>query len=70
MREVTEIAKTRKREAKEGKRMLFPVRLVGFDWECFDGDTGKDSAREISEYFIPDFSSWKDHDSYRRRFRG
>jgi hypothetical protein len=43
--------KARKREVKEGKPVLFPVRLVGFemlrDWECFDGDTGKDSAREI-----------------------
>src|ERR1019366_4727022 len=61
----TEIAKARKREVKEGKRVLFPVRLAEFDvlrdWECFDGDTGKDSAREIREYFIPDFSNWKDH---------
>jgi TIR domain/Pentapeptide repeats (8 copies) len=68
----TEIAKARRRETKEGKRVLFPVRLVGFerlrDWECFDGDTGKDSAREIREYFIPDFSNWKDHDSYRTAF--
>ena len=68
----TEIAKARKRETKEGKRVLFPVRLVGFerlrDWECFDGDTGKDSAREIREYFIPDFSNWKDHDSYQTAF--
>src|SRR5271157_4432425 len=66
----TEIAKARKRELKEGKRVLFPVRLVGFealrDWECFDGDTGKDSAREIREYFIPDFANWKDHDSYQK----
>jgi hypothetical protein len=63
-----EIAKARKREVKEGKRVLFPVRLASFevlrDWECFDGDTGKDSAREVREYFIPDFSKWKDHDSY------
>ena len=32
------------REVKEGKRVLLPVRLVGFerlrDWEYFDGDTG------------------------------
>jgi len=28
---------------------------------CFDADTGKDSAREIREYFIPDFSNWKNH---------
>jgi hypothetical protein len=69
----TEIAKARRREEKEGKRVLFPVRLVGFerlrDWECFDGDTGKDSAREIREYFIPDFSNWKDHDSYQKAFQ-
>jgi hypothetical protein len=39
------------------------------DWECFDGDTGKDSAREIREYFIPDFSNWKDHDSYQTAFQ-
>jgi hypothetical protein len=69
----TEIAKARKREVKEGKRVLFPVRLVEFDvlrdWECFDGDTGKDSAREIREYFIPDFSKWKDHDSYQTAFQ-
>jgi hypothetical protein len=69
----TEITKARKREVKEGKRVLFPVRLVAFevlrDWECFDGDTGKDSAREIREYFIPDFSNWKDHDSYQTAFQ-
>jgi hypothetical protein len=22
------------------------------------------TAREIREYFVPDFSDWKDHDSY------
>jgi hypothetical protein len=68
----TEIAKARRREAKEGIRMLFPIRLVDFeklkDWENFDADIGKDSAREIREYFIPDFSQWKEHDSYRAAF--
>jgi hypothetical protein len=68
----TEISKARKREVKEGKRVLFPIRLCPFellrDWECFDADTGKDSAREIREYFIPDFSNWKDHDSYMLAF--
>ena len=34
----------------------------------FDADTGIDSAREIREYFIPDFSNWKDHDSYATAF--
>ena len=68
----TEIAKARKRELREKRRMLFPVRLVGFDelqsWECFDADTGNDSAREIREYFIPDFSNWKNHDSSKAAF--
>jgi len=64
----TEIAKARTREISERRRMLFPVRLVDFarlqEWECFDADAGKDSAREIREYYVPDFSRWKDHDSY------
>ena len=68
----TEIAKARKREKQESHRMLFPVRLVGFQelqaWECFDADVGKDSAREIREYYVPDFSTWKDHDSYTKEF--
>ena len=38
------------------------------DWECFAADTGKDSAREIREYFIPDFSHWKNHDRYQQAF--
>ena len=68
----TEIAKARKREVREKRQVLFPVRLVPFeairDWECFDADTGKDSAREIREYFIPDFSNWKNHDEYQKAF--
>src|SRR5579863_100776 len=69
----TEIRNARKREVAEKKRMLFPVRLASYealrDWKCFDADTGKDSAREIREYFIPDFSNWKDHDSYQEAFQ-
>jgi hypothetical protein len=66
----TEIAKARKREIEEKKQVLFPIRLVDFDvikkWECFDADTGKDSAREIREYFIPNFSNWTNPASYER----
>jgi TIR domain/Pentapeptide repeats (8 copies) len=69
----TEIAKARKREVRDKRRVLFPIRLAPFetlrDWECFDADTGKDSAREIREYFIPDFSNWKNHDSYQEAFQ-
>ena len=68
----TEIAKARRKEIRDGRRVLFPLRLCSFevlrDWECFDADAGKDSAREIREYFIPDFSHWKEHDLYRQAF--
>lgn len=71
----TEIAKARKRELNEERRILFPIRLgLSFkelrEWECFDVDTGKDSAREIREYFIPDFSHWKNHDAIVRKAAG
>ena len=39
-----------------------------YEWKCFDAKTGKDLAREIAEYFIPDFANWKDHDSYQNGF--
>ena len=68
----TEIANARQREQDQDKRVLFPVRLVDFElirqWKCFDADTGKDSAREIREYFIPDFSNWKNDDAYQKAF--
>ncbi len=66
----TEISKARKREIREKRRMLFPLRLVDLEtlrrWECFDGDTGRDSAQEIREYYLPDFSNWKNHDDYQK----
>jgi hypothetical protein len=69
----TEIAKARTRELRESRRVLFPIRLCSFEalrnWECFDADAGKDSACEIRQYFIPDFSKWKAHDSYQASLR-
>jgi uncharacterized protein YjbI with pentapeptide repeats len=69
----TEIARARQREVQEKRQVLFPIRLVSFDairaWECFDADTGKDSAREIREFFIPDFSDWKNREAYRVAFQ-
>ncbi len=69
----TEIRRARRREVKENRRILFPIRLVPFeivqDWEFFDADLGKDSATEIREYFIPNFSNWKDHDSFEAGFK-
>jgi uncharacterized protein YjbI with pentapeptide repeats len=68
----TEIANARQRELAENRQMLFPITLVPFDqirdWKAFDADTGKDSAREVREYFIPDFSEWQDHNSYELAF--
>lgn len=69
---MTEIRKAREVEKKENRRKLFPVRLVDFDtlrgWTCFDADSGKDLAVEVREYFIPDFSNWKDHDAFEKAF--
>lgn len=69
---MTEIRKARKHERQSDKRKLFPMRLVDFatlrEWECFDADSGKDLAVELREYFIPDFSNWKDHDSFESAF--
>jgi uncharacterized protein YjbI with pentapeptide repeats len=68
----TEIAHARQKEINQKRQMLFPLSLVPYtslrQWKCFDADTGKDSAREIREYFIPDFSGWKDHDQYQKAF--
>jgi hypothetical protein len=68
----TEIHKARTAEVGEGKRKLFPIRLVSIDkikrWQCFDALVGKDSAIEILEYHIPDFSNWKDHDAFEKAF--
>jgi uncharacterized protein YjbI with pentapeptide repeats len=70
----TEIANARAREDQQKRQMLFPITLVPFgrikDWKLFDADRGIDTAREIREYFIPDFSNWKDHDSYQKAFDG
>lgn len=69
---MTEIRRARKVELRENRRKLFPIRLVGYDalqtWECFDADTGEDLAAEVRQYFIPDFSNWKDHDSFEPAF--
>ncbi len=68
----TEIAIARKREVEQKREVLFPIGLCPFgtirQWEYFDSDIGKDSAREIREFHIPDFSNWKDHDSYKLAF--
>src|SRR5205823_4229596 len=62
----TEIYHARRREVATKKPVLFPVRLCSYEairsWSCFDADTGRDMARELREYFIPDFSNWRHDD--------
>ncbi|MDB6005188.1 MAG: toll/interleukin receptor protein [Prosthecobacter sp.] len=69
---MTELRKARKDERKTGKRKLFPIGLTDHttlkEWECFDSDTGSDLAVEVREYFIPDFTNWKDHDAFEAAF--
>ncbi len=69
---MTEIRNARQAELRQNRRKLFPIRLVDFDiiknWKCFDSDTGKDLAVEVREYFIPDFSNWKNHNSFEVAF--
>jgi hypothetical protein len=68
----TKIRKARKAEIKEGRRKLFPIRLVDFeairDWECFDEGLKTDLGVEIRKYPIPDFTNWKDHDAFEAAF--
>ncbi|HET6978950.1 MAG TPA: toll/interleukin-1 receptor domain-containing protein [Pyrinomonadaceae bacterium] len=69
---ITEIRRARKVEREENRRKLFPIRLVDFEaiqkWECFDADSSKDLAVELREYYIPDFSNWKNHDAFEAEF--
>ena len=68
----TEIYHARQDEVRSQRRKLFPISLVDFqtirEWTAFDADTGKDMGREVREYFVPDFSAWKDHGAYRKAF--
>jgi uncharacterized protein YjbI with pentapeptide repeats len=58
--------------AGKKKRKLFPVRLTDMErikaWSCFDADSGKNLGVELREYFIRDFSRWKEHDQFEASF--
>ena len=68
-----EIRRAQKAAKREERQKLFPIRLVEWErieeWELFDADFKKDLAAEIREYYIPDFSHWKDHDSFESELR-
>jgi hypothetical protein len=68
-----EIRTAFKREAAEGRRILFPLRLVDFgriqQWRCMDSDTGEDLARRVREFYIPgDFAKWQDESAFDAAF--
>jgi hypothetical protein len=69
---MTEVKRAKKVEREENRRKLYPIRLVDVEtiqtWECFDADSSKDLAAEVREYYIPDFSNWKDHGSFELEF--
>jgi hypothetical protein len=68
----TEIKKARRREIQDKRQVLFPISITNFEkikaWSLFDSDEGRDLAEEVRSIFIPDFSNWKDHDSYQKAF--
>jgi len=67
-----EIIKATEKEERQHRCVLFPLSLVPFQavraWTLPDGDTGEDLARRIREYFIPDFTEWRNHDRYAHSF--
>jgi uncharacterized protein YjbI with pentapeptide repeats len=69
---LTEIRRARRAEREEGRRKLFPIRLMSFEalqgWVCIDPDNGQDIAWEIRKLFIPDFSRWKERDLFEAEF--
>jgi hypothetical protein len=68
----TEIASARAKEREQDRNVLFPIRLIPFEeiqkWKLFDADAGTDTGREVREYLIPDFSTWRDPEKYRGAF--
>jgi hypothetical protein len=66
------IQKACDRGVNENRRVLYPIGICPpeelANWEEIDPNSGTDSASEIGEYFIPIFSNWTDHYSYRQVF--
>jgi hypothetical protein len=68
-----EVVKAVAREKAEKRQVLFPISLVGFnaikEWTAFDSDLGRDLAKVVREYHVPDFSKWKKHDAFEAGFK-
>jgi hypothetical protein len=69
----TEIRRARLAESRDpdGRRKLFPIRLVPYEaiaaWELPDS-SGEDLAEVVRQFFIRDFTNWKDHDAFETGF--
>jgi hypothetical protein len=67
-----EVVRAIEREKAEKRQILFPIGLVGLkairEWTAFDADLGRDLAKVVREYHIPDFSKWKEHDAFEGSF--
>jgi hypothetical protein len=69
---MTEIRTAYTAERRTQRRKLFPIRLLSMEqlwaWTCFDADSGLDLAVEVREYFIPDFSNWRERGAFESAF--
>jgi hypothetical protein len=65
-----EVAFASEIQKKERRDVLFPVGLVPYTrvrrWKSSDAGFSKDTAREIRDYFIPDFTNWQNQRLYRK----
>ena len=62
------------RQDREGRTILFPISIVPFDdvrqWKCMDADSGRDLAREIRRFYVPEFVRWADEKSFNEALYG
>jgi uncharacterized protein YjbI with pentapeptide repeats len=67
-----EIRRAIEREKCEKRQVLFPIALAPWKeikaWSALDSDSGQDLAKLVRAYHLPDFSKWKDHDSFEKAF--
>jgi uncharacterized protein YjbI with pentapeptide repeats len=67
-----EIQHARQREARDGRRILFPIRLVSLEEirqsACLAGNPQRKAEAEICERALPDFSNWQDRDAFEAGF--
>lgn len=67
-----EVEKAHNRGINENRRVLYPVAICPLEelakWDEIDPAACNEAGREIREYFIPNFSNWTDHYSFRQVF--